>query len=102
MAFITGKPVRALIAATRCGRLAAVQLEEIGADPLEDAIDQCIVRIDHDGDRADPAAGDGGKDAGLFQFDMARALGKEDEPDKVGAGVRRCPRRWQASARRRF
>ncbi len=45
MALITGSPRAALMAATRCGRLAAMQLEEIGANSADDRIDQRIVGI---------------------------------------------------------
>ena len=55
MALITRKPERALIAATRVGGLAAVELKQAGADRGEDVIDQRIVRIDQNRDRLDAA-----------------------------------------------
>jgi len=61
----------------------------IDSGELQRLIDQGIVGIDQDGNRADLAAGDGSKDASLFQLDMARALGEEDEPDEIGAGFAR-------------
>ncbi len=89
MAFITGRPVSGLDGGHALRRLIAMKLEEVGADALGHACDQLIVGIDHDGDGADLAAGDGGKHARLLELDIARALGEEDEPDEVGAGFGR-------------
>ena len=66
-----------------------MQLQEIGADPLDHLIDQGIVGIDQHRDRAEPALGDGGKHARRLDLDMARAPREHDQPDKVGAGLGR-------------
>ena len=53
-----------------------MKLEEIGAHVIDDAGDQLIVGIDHDGHGTDFAASDRGEHPGLFKLDVTRALRK--------------------------
>ena len=64
-----------------------MQLEEVGADPLDHVLDQRIVGIDHDRDRLDAARAIAASDAGRLELDIARALREEHQADIVGAGI---------------
>ena len=55
MALMTRKPEARPDRRHPVGGLAAVELEQVGADRGEDVIDQRIVRIDDDRDRLDAA-----------------------------------------------
>ena len=70
-----------------------MKLEEIGAHVIDDAGDQLVVGIDHDGDGTDSCReAIAASTRGLFKLDVTRALRKEDEADEVGAGLGPLPR----------
>ena len=92
---MTGSPKRVLHRDDAVGRLAAMQLQHVGRQRLDDAGKLVVGRVDRQRDLVGPAAHALAELARQPEPEMARRRREEHEADHVGAGVERRVERFR-------